>query len=73
MVLKKIIKPESKDVSKGLNVMATSLVLATTWDLLEYQSERNMFISVWVGEVPHYCRSGRVVIFDLVSHSLSCQ
>ena len=33
-----------------------------------------MFISVWVGEIHHYSRSGRVIVtFDLVSHSLSCQ
>ena len=76
MVLKKIIKPESKNASKYLNDMAKSVgkILAATWEPLEYQSERKIFISVWVGKVHHYCKIGRVVVtFDLVSHSLCCQ
>ena len=48
MVLKKIIKPESKDASKYLNYMAKSVgkILAATWEPLEYQSERKIFIPV---------------------------
>ena len=76
MVLKKIIKPESKDARQYLNDMAKSVgkILAATWEPLECRSERKIFISAWIGKVHHYCKSGRVIItFDLVSHSLSCQ
>ena len=76
MVLNFFIKPESKDASKYLNDMAKSVgkILDATWEPLEYQSERKIFISVRVGKVHHNCKSGRVTVtFDLVSHSLSCQ
>ena len=46
-------------------------VLVSAWMSSNYQTGRHIYLSVWVGEIYHYSKMGRILLaFDQMLHNI---
>ena len=76
LVEMKRLKTETREMLRELKYKADSLghILASAWTPASHQSQRYVFISVWIGEIHYFSQNQRLIVtFDLISHDLCCR
>ena len=66
----------TRQLLRELKYKADSLghILASPWTPSSYQTQRYVFISVWIGEIHYFSQTQRLIVtFDRALHDLCCR